>query len=237
MKTAVLALALAGIAPIASDAPERQDAPPKVRVTLGRVYTEGESQAYTFEFKISAGGMAFSETGAYNFKITEVLEGGHANLEWAVTEKKVTFGAETMPTDELPEPKTIRFQENGMPLELNPEEDEILSLALISGFVPKGEFELGGEFQVKWEAKDGEAKLDGEGTLVATGRLYEEHVAKLQMSLTLKDKENPPVDLELTSYVNSKTGKVVKVEGKMTAEDPDAGEVEGSFTIAKVRQK
>jgi hypothetical protein len=216
----------------------QQEAAP-VNVSLLRTWEKGEKQAYTLDVSFESDafeGQAVTGFVAFTLEVQEALENGEARVRSSYEKVSLKFGGEEVPGVELPKEIVAVYGKNGLPKKLaldNP--DDPVAMVLPAFYVPAQEVKIGDEFSVRWVSDDGRLELKGTGKLVATGRLYEEHVAMLRYSLTSSGKDIPPGKFEFTSYVNSKTGKLVKAEGSFTAEDPDLGEETGKFVIKKVR--
>lgn len=213
-------------------------APPSVNLT--RVWETGESQDYILELTMESpafGGEKVEGVAEFTVKVLEARDGGDANVQTAVTKATLKFGGEEVPSMETPKPIEAVFGPNGLPKKLeidNP--DDPIAMVLPALFVPATEVKVGDEFKVDWTSQDGALTLKGSGTLTATGRLYEEHVARLTMQFKVEGKDLPTGDFELLTYVNSKTRKLVKAEGTLVGEDPDlGGKMTVKFVIRKVR--
>ena len=233
----ITALTAAGIVAAGLGASQEPEAE-KVSVRLERTYNPDETQAYTFSFALEmpeAGELKMS--GGFTRKVIEMLDEGWAEIETSIDSMTVSFGDVEMPTGELPEPETEKFDKYGMPAKIDLSGNESIAIVLLGGYVPAMEVELKGKFPIEWESEDGEITIEGEGELVATGRLYEEHVAKLELNFTFSPVDEAAGELKVTAYVNSETCKLVKAVGTVTIDDPNAGEITGSFEVKKVRDK
>jgi len=216
--------------------------PPK-SVKLERIYEDGESQDYTFsvtskppveiaqEMKIS---------GEATVRVVKLLSDGKAELESKVTKLTLTFMGQDTPAPELPEPETEVYGKNGVPVkvEFTEEDDPFLAIPFILvDYVPAKEVGVGTTFPVKYHPEGNQLTVEGEGKLVATGRLYEERVAKLEIKAKGSTKDGVEADVEYTSYMRLDNGRLVKAEGTSKAKTPDGEEMEVKFVIAKVRTK
>jgi hypothetical protein len=209
-----------------------QDVPTKVK--LQRVFNKGEKQDYTFtiEFKDSP---SVKLEGAYTLEVTNVLDGGKAEVNERVTKLKVTFEGEALDDSELPEPETLVYNANGLPEELSDEYDLTSILSYVGAWLPNEEVELGGTYNINWIPSGTSIKVSGKATLIATGRLYEERVAKIEMELKASgNAELGEATIELTSYLNLETGKVVRIHGKSLLL-VDGERVNTEFDFRKVR--
>lgn len=231
--TPLLALSLGSLV----QEPEGQ-APAAVNLT--RVWTAGEAQDYILELTMESDafeGGKFEGVAEFTVKVLELREGGEASVRTSVTKVTLKFGGEEFPAMEAPKPIEALFSRHGLPKKLvldNP--DDPIAMVLPAFFVPAAEVKVGEEFKVDWASEDGSITLKGDGKLTATGRLYEEHVARLTMRLKAAGKELPTGDFELLTYVNSQTRKLVKAEGTLVGEDPDLGaKMTVKFVIRKVR--
>ncbi|MEW5884084.1 MAG: hypothetical protein AB1725_07665 [Armatimonadota bacterium] len=209
-------------------------------VDLTRVWTTGETQDYILELTMESDafeGEKFEGVAEFTVKVLEAREGGDANVQTSVTKVTLKFGGEEFPAMDPPQPIEALFGPNGLPKKLtldNP--DDPIALVLPALFVPATEVKVGEEFKVDWASEDGAITLKGSGKLTATGRLYEEHVARLTMQIKAEGEELPTGEFELLTFVNSKTRKLVKAEGTLVGEDPDLGEkMTVTFVIRKVR--
>lgn len=209
-----------------------QEAPKKV--TLKRVYKAGEKQDYTFSIQISNSADVKIE-GEYAVSVEKTLENGRAEIEERVTKTKMTFGGETMEEMELPEPETLTYGANGLPEELTDEYDLVTILSYVGAWLPNKEVELGGSYEFKWTPRGTKISAEGKAKLIATGRLYEERVAQIEMQIKASgDAEMGTAEIELTSYLNLETGKVVRIVG--TSEMASGAEKATiGFDIRKVR--
>lgn len=215
-------------------APASQDQEAPLKVMLKRVYKQGEKQDYTFSLQVSNGADLKIE-GQYTVSIERTLENGRAEIEEKVTKTKVTFGGETMDETDLPEPERITFGPNGLPEELTEEYDLMSILSYVGAWLPNEEIELGGSYEFKWSPSGTKIRAEGKAKLIATGRLYEERVAKIEMQIkAYGDAEMGTADIELTSYLNLETGKVVRIIG--TGEMASGAEkLSVEFDFRKVR--
>ncbi len=233
----MISLALATIATVGLLAP--QDAPP-ASVNLTRSWEKGEKQAYTLDLSFEGDafeGQSVTAFVAFTLEVQEALENGEARVQASYDKVSLKLGGEELPGIDLPEEIVAVYGANGLPKKLaldNP--DDPVAMVLPAFFVPGKELKIGEETSFKWSSEDGSLELKGTVQLVATGRLYEEHVAMLKYTMESAGKELPPGKFEFTSYVNSKTGKLVKAEGSLSAEDEElGGEIKGNFVIKKVR--
>lgn len=209
-------------------------------VDLTRVWKAGESQDYILELTMESPafeGEKVEGVAEFTVKVLEAHEEGDANVQTAVKKVTLKFGGEEFPAMDPPKPIEAVFGPNGLPKKLeidNP--DDPIAMVLPALFVPATEVRIGDEFKVDWTSQDGALTLKGSGKLTATGRLYEEHVARLAMQFKVEGKDLPTGDFELVTYVNSQTRKLVKAEGTLVGEDPDLGaKMTMKFVIRKVR--
>ncbi len=209
-----------------------QDAPLKVK--LQRVYKAGESQDYTFVIEFDEGESVKLE-GAFNLTIQKLADGGSAEIVEKVTKLKVTFGGESLDEQELPEPETLTYGPNGLPTELTDEYDLMSVLSYLGGWLPNTEVELGGTYEFKWIPGRTSIRAEGKATLIATGRLFEERVAKIEMEISCAgDADMGSSKTALTSYLNLETGKIVRIVG--TSDLSAGGETATiKFDFKKVR--
>jgi hypothetical protein len=193
-------------------APASQDQEVPKKVLLKRVYKAGEKQDYTFTI-LSNDSADIKIEGEYTLSIEKVLDNGKAEIEEKVTKTKVTFGGETMDEMDLPEPETLTYGANGLPDELNEKYDLMSILSYVGAKI----------------------HAEGKAKLIATGRLYEERVAKIEMQIKASgDADLGTADIELTSYLNLETGKIVRIVG--TSEAAAGGEKAAiEFDFRKVR--
>lgn len=209
-------------------------------VELKRVYFNGESQEYMLNMTItmeSAGGTEIKATAEFALAVEEVLANGDAEVEQTISDMSISLGGEAMPGMPMPEPKSMTMGPHGMPLSIDfADAEDPLALVFPAFYLPSATINIGDEFDVEWSAEDGKFELEGSGKLVATGRLYEEHVAKITYDLKAAPEGESPGSFTLTTYTNSETGKLVKAVGEIEAEDPDmGGKFKAEFTIEKER--
>ncbi len=201
---------------------------------LERIYEEGESQAYDFSVEIKFGEEGTLEfSGRFTRRVRKLLPDGWADVEISFDSLTRKFGGEEIPGG-IPDAVTQKFDKHGMPALFDLESDDFSAVVLLGGYLPAQELEIGGKFPIKWKAEDGKVTIEGEGQLLATGRLYEEHVAKIFLRFSLTPEGESPGEFEITAYVNSKTGKLVKAEGTFKVES-EGGDLEGKFVVGKVR--
>jgi hypothetical protein len=232
--TMIAAVALYGVA-IAVQEP----AAAPVKVKLSRTYKAGESQAYTATFSLSPKSMPGEITGSAEFVLhTDAVVDGGAKVELAYKSMKMTFGGQEVPNEDLPDKTTADYDALGMQKELDPSSDDPLSWIMPAFCMPGGEVEIGKAFAIKWAASGDKVKIEGEGKLIATGMLYEEHVSKVSVTTTVSAKDEADAKFEYTAYFNTDTGKLVKAEGSITSSQAElGGDFSAKFTIAKVRSK
>lgn len=209
-------------------------------VNLSRVWTAGETQNYILEITIESAafeGQKFEGVAEFTVKVLDARENGEANVQTSVTKMTLKFGGEEFPSADPPKPIDAIFGLYGLPKKLqldNP--DDPIAMVLPAFFVPATEVKVGDEFKVDWASEDGAITLKGSGKLTATGRLYEEHVARLTMQVKAEGKDLPTGEFDLLTFVNSQTRKLVKAEGTLVGDDPDLGEkMTVKFVIRKVR--
>jgi hypothetical protein len=210
-------------------------APAAKDVMLKRVYKLDEKQGYTFEMTMGSGDGDLKIEGGFNWSAVK-LDGAGADILIETTKLRVSFNGQGEDAPDLPKPLTLKFDEFGMPTKIDLDEDSNPAIGLmVACYLPNKGVALGGTYPIKWESSDG-YKLDGTGTLIATGRLYEEHVSKIQFEAKTTEKSGGEGKISGTLYANLDTGKLVKAEG--TAEFESGGEKStGKMVIAKVRQK
>jgi hypothetical protein len=209
-----------------------------VEANLTRAYKPGESQAYTTEMEITLPGMddKLVISGGINWKVAEVTEKG-AKIEATYKDAKMTFGGEEMPMDGELKAQTFEWGAFGIPTgygsEAIADDDNPVAGLEVFAFLPNLKATAGKEFTFTWS---GETKIEGKGKLIATGRLYEEHVAKVEVELTESPKSDPAGRYEYTAYFNTESGKLVKAEGTYETESEEmGGKVTATFVMKKVR--
>lgn len=215
--------------------------PAQVKANLVRKYTAGETQDYVAKFSMKAPAIPdngeFRAEAVFTRKISSSSkEGGKIDTEF--TSAKMFFGDEEMPSEGLPSRKSVEHDTHGLPKTVDLENDDDPTSFLNPAFyLPAKEVALGEKFQFKWASEDGNVKLEGEGTLIATGMLYEEHVAKVSYTMSVTPKGESEGKYEITSYFNLESGKLVKAEGSLSSEDENlGGKYTASFVIGKVRK-
>lgn len=220
----------------------RLQEPPK-SVKLERTYKEGESQDYTFSVTSKppfAEGQEMKISGEATVRVVKLLSDGKAELESKVTKLTLNFMGQDNPAPELPEPETDVYGKNGVPVKVEFKEDDDPFFAIpfiLVDYVPASEVEIGATFPLKYQPEGNQLTVEGEGKLVATGRLYEERVAKLEIKAKGTTKDGIEADVQYTSYMRLDNGRLVKAEGTSKAKTPDGEEIEIKFLIAKVRTK
>src|SRR5687768_7023872 len=209
-----------------------------VEANLTRTYKVGESQAYTAEVKITLPGMEDKLTlsGGINWKVADVTEKG-AKIEATYKDAKMLFGSEEMPMEGELKTQTFEWGAFGIPLvygsEAITDDDNPVAGLEIFAFLPNLKATAGKEFTFAWTGE--ETKIEGKGKLIATGKLYEEHVAKVEMELTESPKSDPAGKYEYTAYFNTETGKLVKAEGTYETESEEmGGKATAEFVMKKV---
>jgi len=222
-------------------APQGEVAASAIEVNLSRTYKAGESQAYTHEMKMTLPGMEEQITlsGQVIWKVTEATAKG-GKVESSYKDVKMLFGSEDAPMDGPPKSQTLEWDGFGLPTAYGSEsvadDDNPISGLEIFCILPNQKIALGKEFKFTW--KGDETKVEGSGKLVATGMLYEEHVAKVAMELTESPKDDVPGKYEYTAYFNTDNGKLVKAEGTyMTESEEMGGKLTADFVFKKVRDK
>jgi len=219
--------------------PAQEATPAPVKVKLSRTYKAGESQAYRAWFTMRSDDMPseMRVEGEFVRTTKEVAADGEAKVETEYKAVKMSFGDEAQDADELPKPATAEYNVMGLAkaFALNDEEDP-LGFALAAFMLPGKEAEIGKPFPIAWSSS-ADSKFEGEGTLIATGMLYEEHVAKVRVSMKGTPKDDVPGSFEYTAYFNTETGKLVKAEGTIATEGEELGKVNVKFDVSKVRDK
>ena len=210
-----------------------------VEANLTRTYKVGESQAYTTEMKITLPDMddKLVISGGINWKVAEVTEKG-AKIEATYKDAKMAFGSEEMPAEGALKTQTFEWGAFGIPIAYGSEaiadDDNPVAGLEVFAFLPNLKATAGKEFTFTWAGE--ETKIEGKGKLIATGRLYEEHVAKVEMELTESPKSDPAGKYEYTAYFNTESGKLVKAEGTYETESEEmGGRVTAEFVMKKVR--
>lgn len=207
-----------------------------VKVKLARIYKADESQAYTGWATTTAGDADMKIEASFTRTTKEASADG-AKVETKYSSAKMTFAGDSMDVDELPDPKTEDFTAVGLQKTIDLTGEGPLDFLSPLFFVPNSEVTLGATFPVKWKSEEGTLSLEGEGRLLATGMLYEEHVAKIEMNLQLTPKDGSAATYKYMSYLNLDSGKLVKAEGTFSTDDEDNGKVEMKFDLSKVRSK
>lgn len=211
----------------------QESAPPK-KWRLERIYEEGETQAYDFSVEIKFGEEGSLEmAGRFTRRVRKLLSDGWADVEISFESLSRKFSGQEFPGG-VPDPVTQKFDKHGMPASFDLDSDDFSAIVLLGGYVPAQELEVGGKFPIKWKAEDGKVAIEGEGQFLATGRLYEEHVGKIFLRFSLTPEGESPGEFEITAYVNSKSGKLVKAEGTFKVKG-DEVDLEGKFVVGKVR--
>ena len=177
-------------------------------------------------------------SGGITWKVTELTEKG-AKVEATYKDLKMVFGGEDAPISEV-KSQTFEWDAFGIPKaygsEAMADEDNPVSGLEVFAFLPNLKAVAGKEFTYLWSGDT--TKVEGKGKLIATGRLYEEHVAKVEYELTESPKDEPVGKYEYTAYFNTETGKLVKAEGTYETESEEmGGKVTAVFVMKKVRDK
>jgi hypothetical protein len=234
MLTLLVATALITAAP-QGEAP----AAAPIEANLTRTYKLGETQAYTTEMKITLPEMEdkLVISGGITWKVAEVTEKG-AKIEATYKDAKMTFGGEDMPMEGELKAQTFEWGAFGIPVAYGSDavadDDNPIAGLEVFAFIPNLKATAGKEFTFTWAGD--ETKIEGKGKLIATGKLYEEHVAKVEMELTESPKSDPAGKYEYTAYFNTESGKLVKAEGTYETESEEmGGKVTAEFVMKKVR--
>lgn len=222
-------------------APQGDAAPAAIEVNLARTYKAGESQAYTHEMKMTLPGMdeKLTMSGGLTWKVSEITPKG-AKIEASYKDVKMLFGSEEAPMDGEIKNQTLEWDAFGIPTGYGSkavaDDDNPLSGMEIFCILPNQKIGLGKDFKFTWNGE--ETKIEGTGKLIATGMLYEEHVAKVSMELTESPKDDAVGKYEYTAYFNTENGKLVKVEGTYETESEEmGGKLTAEFVFKKVRDK
>ncbi|MEO7454551.1 MAG: hypothetical protein ABIV13_07290, partial [Fimbriimonadales bacterium] len=210
-----------------------------VEANLMRSYKAGETQAYTTEVKVTLPGMddKLVMSGGITWKVTELTEKG-AKIEATYKDVKMLFGGEEAPMEGPAKTQTFEWNAFGIPVAYGSEavsdNDNPISGLEVFGFLPNLKATAGKDFTFTWQGE--ETKIEGKGKLIATGRLYEEHVAKVEIELTESPKSDPAGKYEYTAYFNTESGKLVKAEGTYETESEEmGGKMTAEFVMQKVR--
>ncbi len=222
-------------------APQGGAAAAAIEVNLARTYKAGESQAYLHEMSMTLPGMEekITMSGEVIWKVAETTPKG-AKVEASYKDVKMMFGGEDAPLDEQPKSRTLEWDAFGLPMvygteAANDDENPIAGLEIFC-ILPNQKIALGKEFKFTWNSDD--TKVEGNGKLIATGMLYEEHVAKVSMELTESPKNDVSGKYEYTAYFNTENGKLVKAEGSYVTESEEmGGKLTADFVFKKVRDK
>lgn len=228
-------------AAVLAGVPQGEAAAVVIEVNLSRTYKAGESQAYTHEMKMTLPGMdeKITISGEVIWKIAETTTKG-AKIVSSFKDVKMLFGGEDAPMDGEPKSQTLEWDAFGLPTgygtEAVADDDNPISGLEIFCILPNQKIALGKEFKFNWSSD--ETKVEGSGKLIATGMLYEEHVAKVSMELTESPKDDVAGKYEYTAYFNTENGKLVKAEGTYVVESEDmGGKLTADFAFKKVRNK
>ncbi|MBA3726900.1 MAG: hypothetical protein H0W86_10700 [Armatimonadetes bacterium] len=220
-------------------APAQEAPPTPVKVKLSRTYKAGESQAYKAWFTMKSDDMPseMKVEGEFIRTTKELAAEGEAKVETEYRVVKMSFGDEAQDAEELPKPFTTDHGALGLPkaFDLNDEGDP-LGFVLAAFMLPGKEAEIGKAFPMTWSSS-AESRFEGEGTLIATGMLYEEHVAKVRVTMKGTPKDDVSSSFEYTAYFNTETGKLVKAEGTVATEGEELGKATVKFDVSKVRDK
>lgn len=205
--------------------------------TFNRVYKTGDSQNYTFKFEYKSvdDGETFKAEGQFVHKVTKLLSEGKAETNVEFTKVKMFFMEEEFDALEYYENKSWECGKNGMPLRYDKEDLDSAGLSFwLSQFAVNQKVDIGKTYEIKFVSDDKQLSIDGQGTLVATGRLYEERVAKVEVKVRAKT-DTFEATYNFTTYLNLETGKLVKSEGRIDSKEED-GNYETKFVYAKVRK-
>ncbi|MGI8924543.1 MAG: hypothetical protein ACR2HJ_11005 [Fimbriimonadales bacterium] len=220
-------------------APTQVAALEPLKVKLSRTYKAGESQAYKAWFTMKSDDMPseMRVEGEFVRTTKELAAEGEAKVETEYRAVKMSFGDEAQDADELPKPLTAEHNVMGLAkaFDLNDEEDP-LGFVLATFMLPGKEAEIGKPFPLTWSSS-ADSKFEGEWTLIATGMLYEEHVAKVKVSMKGTPKDDVAGSFNYIAYFNTETGKLVKAEGTVATEGEELGKVNVKFDVSKVRDK
>ena len=188
---------------------------------LERTYTEGETDTYKLTVDISEGeGTTIKGTAEVAAKVTKLLEGGRAEIK--MTSKTFTLLVDGMDVgEEAPISLTTKYDKHGMPEQMNAEENDwVYILIAAPGYVPAAEIKPGENFNIEWSSSGKSVRISGKGALLETTKIDETAVAKLKLNLEIfLEGEDAPGVMEITSYVDIETGKLLQVKGKVTVEE------------------
>jgi hypothetical protein len=222
-------------------APQGEAAAAAIEVNLARTYKAGESQTYIHEMGMTLPGMdeKITMSGEVTWKIAETTPKG-AKVESSFRDVKMMFGGEDAPLDDQPKNQTLEWDVFGLPAgygtEAATDDENPISGIEIFCILPNQRIALGKEFKFTWNSD--ETRVEGTGKLIATGMLYEEHVAKVSMELTESPKNDVSGKYEYTAYFNTENGKLVKAEGTYVTESEEmGGKLTADFVFKKVRDK
>lgn len=213
-----------------------QDKVPTFHI-FNRVYEAGDSQNYTFKFEYKSvdDGETFKAEGEFIHKVSKLLSEGKAESGIEFTKVKMSFMDEEFDALDYFENKSWEYGKNGMPLRYDIEDLDSAGLSFwLSQFSVNQKVDIGKTYEIKFVSDDKRLSVDGQGTLIATGRLYEERVAKVEVKVRAKTDEFEAT-YNFTTYLNLETGKLVKSEGNVESKEQD-GNYEIKFVYAKVRK-
>jgi hypothetical protein len=205
--------------------------------TFNRIYKTGDSQNYTFKFEYKSvdDDETFKAEGELIHKVSKLLSEGKAETSIEFTKAKMSFMEEEFDALEYFENKSWECGKSGMPLRYDEEDLDSAGLSFwLSQFSANQKVDIGKTYEIKFVSDDKQLSVDGQGTLVATGRLYEERVAKVEVKVRAKTDEFEAT-YNFTTYLNLETGKLVKSEGNVESKEAD-GNYEIKFIYAKVRK-
>lgn len=211
---------------------QSEEAPKKPM--LQRVYKAGDKQDYKFTVVANTPEGELNISGSYSETVKSILDNGLAEVESKTTNLKMMFGGAETPSGDDPPAMTNKCDKFGMPTDIKSEDlDPFSAPVMFAQYLPAMEIDNPGSF--KLALKIGDFSIDGVAKLIATGRLYEERVAKIEYEFTLTPQEGAPGKFQFTTYLNLFSGKLVKSEGAGTIDDPDAGKMTIKFAVDKVR--
>ena len=180
-----------------------------------------------------------SISGGLTWKVLEVGEKG-AKIDATYRDIKMLFGTEDAPIEGEIKNQQFEWGAFGIPnsygTKAAADDDNPIAGLEIFCVMPNQKVAIGKEFKFAWNNE--ETKLEGEGKLIATGKLFEEHVAKVFMNVTESPKGEPVGIYDYTAYFNTENGKLVKAEGTYATESEEmGGKLTAEFIFKKVRDK
>lgn len=186
--------------------------------SVSRKYAAEESGAYAFSLTGDVPEGQFKATAKVKYKVRKLLESGGAEMQLDLADVKAAIGDMELPIDA----GTLisSWDAFGLPQTFPHENAETLySLLSYCSIVPNKALKTGETLNLDWKNSAKTAGIKGKIKLLEIGETDGLKSAKISVEIEAKsDMDGNPLTLNITSWVETANGKLIKAEGSGSME-------------------